>query len=159
RRCVEEGRVLLDDRVDQHVSGAPEPSATFRQLLSHTSVAGDGLVYSYRPNRIDILASVVSGCTGQTFRSATAGLLEHQAMVDSVPGADAAPAPPSPGDASASATQARYLAVLQRLATPYAVDSQGRATPSRYPATALSASTGLITTARDLARFDLAIKK
>jgi CubicO group peptidase (beta-lactamase class C family) len=55
----------------------------------------------------------------------------------------------------------RYLAVLQRRATPYFVDGRRRAHPSSYPESAavLTPSTGLVTTVRDLAKFDLALKQ
>ena len=42
---------------------------------------------------------------------------------------------------------------------PYAVDAQGRASPSRYPATTLRASGGLVSTVLDFAKFDLALRK
>ena len=44
-RCVEEGRVSLDARIGQLAPGAPEPDATIRQLLSHTSGPPDALVF------------------------------------------------------------------------------------------------------------------
>ena len=55
----------------------------------------------------------------------------------------------------------RYAAVLQRRATPYSVDDRGRATLSAYPeaAAVLTPSSGLITTVRDLAKFDLALRQ
>jgi CubicO group peptidase (beta-lactamase class C family) len=52
----------------------------------------------------------------------------------------------------------RYTAVLGRLATPYIVD-KGKATPSHYPSSSLTPGGGLISTVRDVAQFDLAIKK
>ena len=77
-------------------------------------------------------------------------------MMDSVPGPDVVdmlPAgfPPSTID--------RYRSVLSKLAVPYAVDAQGRASPSRYVSTTLTPAGGLISTARDLVQFDLALKK
>jgi CubicO group peptidase (beta-lactamase class C family) len=39
------------------------------------------------------------------------------------------------------------------------VDSKSKPTPSRYSATTLTPSSGLISTVRDLAKFDLAIRK
>src|SRR5262249_37161508 len=51
-----------------------------------------------------------------------------------------------------------YADVLQRLATPYRVDASGRATPSSYVASTLTPASGLISTVRDLAKFDLALK-
>jgi len=158
-RCVEEGRLTLDDRIDRFTTGAPEPAATLRQLLTHTNAGADGLVFAFRPSRLDPLAAAVGSCTGGTFRAAMAGLLDRLAMFDSMPGPDVLGDVPFPGDAAAISAFARYTAVFDRLATPYAVDPQGRATPSRYGATRLTAGGGVISTARDLARFDLALKK
>ena len=53
--------------------------------------------------------------------------------------------------------RARYAAVLARLATPYHVDKTGKATRGDYGATGIDAATGLVTTVRDLARFDIAL--
>ena len=53
-------------------------------------------------------------------------------MVDSVPGADVDSADAlRPKAFTASALQ-RYAGVVRPLATPYAVDGRGRATPSSY---------------------------
>ena len=49
--------------------------------------------------------------------------------------------------------------MLARLATPYAVSRPGQASPSQYAATTLTPASGLISTSRDVARFDLALKK
>jgi CubicO group peptidase (beta-lactamase class C family) len=59
---------------------------------------------------------------------------------------------PSPSE------KARFGRILERLAVPYRVDRQRRATPSRYLATTLTAGGGLISTVHDLAQFDLALK-
>jgi CubicO group peptidase (beta-lactamase class C family) len=155
-RCVEWGRLELDEPVGRYYAAAPEPNATFRQVMTHTSVTADGLAYSYRPGRLDAIASVVARCAQKPFPAAVGDFLEELVMYDSVPGASAAG---SPADAAASPTAARYQRVLARLATPYAVDAQGRATPSRYATTTLGGAAGLISTVRDVARFDLAIKK
>jgi CubicO group peptidase (beta-lactamase class C family) len=88
-----------------------------------------------------------------------ANLLDRLAMRDAVPGPDAIHlAPPAEGIPSPSAV-ARYTAVLKRLAVPYAVDQQRRASPSKYAAVTLTPATGLISTVRDFARFDLALKQ
>jgi CubicO group peptidase (beta-lactamase class C family) len=79
-------------------------------------------------------------------------------MFDSVPGADVlgliAPAE------GFSATQLqRYADTVRRLATPYALDARGRATASSYVASTLTPASGLISTAIDLEKFDLALKQ
>src|SRR4051812_12817781 len=67
-RCVEEGRVSLDDRIGRFAPDTLEPDATIRQLLTHTSGPADRLVFAYRPARLDALAPLVRACTGDSFR-------------------------------------------------------------------------------------------
>ena len=55
-----------------------------------------------------------------------------------------------------SATLARYRAVLARIAKPYVVRDSHPAL-SEYPPKGINASAGLVSTVRDLARYDAAI--
>jgi CubicO group peptidase (beta-lactamase class C family) len=161
-RCVEEGKVSLDAPIGSFVAGAAEPQTTIREILTHTSRAEDGLVFTHAPERLNVLVAVLQRCTGTSFREAMAGLLDRLAMRDSVPGPDApllTPVfPPAQGFPRAADVE-RYARVMQRLAIPYAIDAQRRASPSEYPATTLTPSGGLVTTVRDLAQFDLALRK
>lgn len=157
-RCVEDGRLLLDDRAGQFDTKAADAGATLRQLLTHTTSAADGLHFAYRPDRLAPLAAAISSCTGDTFSGAMISLLERFAMVDSVPGSDGTSWLPPAADPVGAVSQ-RYTRVLGRLATPYTVDAKGKPSASRYPATALTPAGGLISTVRDLARLDLALKK
>jgi CubicO group peptidase (beta-lactamase class C family) len=132
---------------------------TLRQLLDHTSGTPDSLVFTYRPQRYEPLKQAIRACTSDSYRETLANFLDRLAMRDSVPGQDVvALTPPAEGIPSES-ERARYERALERLAIPYAVDAQRRATPSRYPATTLAPWTGLITTVRDFAKFDLALKR
>ena len=161
-RCAEEGRVSLDDRVGNYAADAPDPTATLRQLLTHTTGSADGLTFAYRPERLAGLAFAASACSGESasaavsYRSMLARLLDQLSMHDSVPGPDVVQlaTPPFP-----AVMMDRYRGALARLATPYAVDLQGRASPSRYVATTLTPAAGLISSVRDLEWFDLALKK
>jgi CubicO group peptidase (beta-lactamase class C family) len=47
--------------------------------------------------------------------------------------------------------------VLERLAVPYKVDKKGRSTRTELPVEGINAAVGLVSTARDLARFDAAL--
>ena len=85
-RCVEEGRLSLEDRVDQFVADSPDAAATIRQLLTHTSSDGADLTFLYRPERLAPLQVAVRRCTGSSFREGVSTLLERLAMVNSVPG-------------------------------------------------------------------------
>ena len=153
-RCAEEGRISLDARADPNGGDG----ATVRQLLTHTTSSSDGLRFSYRPDRLAPLATAIASCTGDTFSGALISLLEQFGMADSVPGSDGASWLPASADPGGSVAQ-RYTGVLGRLATPYIVDGKGKPSASRYSATTLTASSGLISTVRDLAKFDLVIRK
>jgi CubicO group peptidase (beta-lactamase class C family) len=156
-RCVEDGRVSLDDPVSRYSSDTPDGNATLRDVLTHTSGPRDNLTYAYRPERLAPVAGAIAACTGQTFRGAVAAQLDRLAMFDSAPGPDAAQLVP-PADDVTAADIDRYLSVLGRLATPYAVDKRGKASVSQYAPTTLTVNAGLVTTARDLARFDVALR-
>jgi CubicO group peptidase (beta-lactamase class C family) len=153
-RCVEEGRLSLDDPIGQYASGSPEPAATLGQLLSHTSGPPNNLVFAYRPDRLDPLQFAVQACTGSSFRETLANQLDRLAMVDSVPGPDVIHVAPSADGFPDPVAVARYTSVLARLATPYAGTSV-----SHYSATTLTPESGLISTGPDVAQFVLALRE
>jgi CubicO group peptidase (beta-lactamase class C family) len=157
-RCVEEGRLSLDDRIARFSPDNSEANATIRQLLTHTAGASGSLAFAYRLDRLDPLKLAIRSCTGDSFRETLANLLDRLAMRDSVPGADVVNlAPPAEGIPDGP-TARRYAGVLSRLATPYAVDARGQASPSSRSSVPLSPAGGLISTVRDIAQFDLALK-
>jgi len=158
-RCVEEGRLSLENRIGQFKPNSPDANATLRDVLTHTSGPSDNLVFAYRPERLAPLTIAVRQCTGDSFRETLANLFERLAMSNSVPGADVIHiAPPAEGIPSPAAVD-RYTSVLGRLATPYAVNKEGHASPSQYAATTITPASGLISTTRDFAKFDVALKK
>jgi CubicO group peptidase (beta-lactamase class C family) len=160
-RCVEERRLALDDRIGSFPVAAPEPNATVRQLLTHTSGATDTPVYSLQPERLQPLQPIVRICATDSYREKFAQLLGQLGMYDSVPGPNILGVKkgdegvPHPNDME------RYKSVLQRRATPYRIDGRRRAIQSSYAASAelLTPSSGLVTTVRDLAKFDIELQK
>lgn len=158
-QCVEQGKAALEDPIGNYDSGSPDPGATIRQLLSHASAGPAGETFSYRPERLESLRDVVRKCTGDSYRETLAHLLDRLAMKDSVPGPDAASlAPPSEGIPDV-ATAARYSAVLARLTTSYLVFQPGQASPFQHSATTVTTASGVVSTVRDLAQFDVALKQ
>jgi CubicO group peptidase (beta-lactamase class C family) len=79
-------------------------------------------------------------------------------MVSSVPGPDVLTVLPPPDLNDPLSESAKYEALLKRLAVPYVVDTQRRATPGQYSSTTLTPSGGLIASVRDFAQFDLALR-
>jgi CubicO group peptidase (beta-lactamase class C family) len=127
-------------------------------VLSHTSAGIPGEAFSYDPDRFGTLASVAQDCAARPFRRAVAvDVFERLGMKDSVPGRDLSAIGGADDDYFDDGKLRAYEAVLLRLATPYRVERNGRASRSDYPADSVTAATGLVSTVRDLARFDLAL--
>jgi CubicO group peptidase (beta-lactamase class C family) len=150
-QCVERGTLLLDSPLSRWSPGAG--SDTVRQTLAHaTNPNGTG--FQYDPARFARLTAPVDACSGESARLRVAKeVFERFGMSDSVPGRDLEDAA-SEARAAFSATQLeRYSRVLSRLAVPYKVDRR-RATKSDYPPRRIDAATGLVSTARDLAKYD-----
>lgn len=157
-RCVEEGKLSLEDPVSKFEQDVPDGNATIRQVLTHTSGVPGQLVYAYRPERLDPLKSAVRTCTGDSFRETLSNLLDRLAMIDSVPGPDVVTLVPPAEGVPTPETAARYLGVLARLTKSYQTNFDGGASLTVHPDTTLTPTAGLISTARDYAKFDVALK-
>jgi CubicO group peptidase (beta-lactamase class C family) len=86
-----------------------------------------------------------------------ARLLDGLAMKDSVPGTDLRQPGAVPEELFDEADLDRYRSVLDRMALPYKSEGRGRFTRTELPPAGISAATGLVSTVRDLARFDAAL--
>jgi CubicO group peptidase (beta-lactamase class C family) len=156
-QCVEEGRVNLDAPIRTYTTTVPDANATVRQVLAMASDAAAGSTYRYDGDRFVALTPVVEACTGVSYRVALARqILDRIGMSDSVPGQDLEALTDAASAGFDLATLTRYRAVLARIAKPYVVRGS-RPTLSEYPPKGINASAGLISTVRDLARYDAAI--
>lgn len=158
-QCVERGTLSLDDPILKWTSLIPESGATIRHLLTHASEGAPGAGFKYDPSRYAALTPVSDACGDQPYRRLLAqAILDRLGMADSVPGHDLGdPSAAAPRELFDQETLARYAAVLRRLATPYRVDKRGKSVRSEYPPGGINASVGLISTVRDLARYDAAL--
>ena len=151
QRCHDSGRLELSDRVRRWISQHPEDSTTVAQLLRHASPSGG---FMYDAARFASLSSVVKQCTSEPYLRVISGeILDRLGMADSMPSHDLS------GFQSilTDSLLARYSSVLQRLAVPYRVDSDRRPVRSEYQPQRVNGSTGIVSTVRDLARFDIAL--
>jgi CubicO group peptidase (beta-lactamase class C family) len=156
--CVEQGRLDIDAPITQWVPEFPAPAATVRHVLSHASDGARGGEFRYDAGRFAMLTSVAQDCHDEPFREhLSSSVLERLGMAASVPGQDLG----NPGNPARELFDRpqldRFSSVLDRMAHPYRVDRSGRATRSDYTAGGLNAAEGLVSTARDLARFDAAL--
>src|SRR5687768_11782307 len=158
-QCVERGTLNLDQPVRLYGATVPDPAATVRQVLAMASEMPAGARYLYDGDRFSALTPVVEACTRTSFRQALrAEILDRAAMSDSVPGQDFEAPSPQLAAAFDDATLARYRNVIARLAKPY-TSNGGQATLAEYPPRGINAAAGLISTVRDLARYNAAIDR
>lgn len=155
QECLEQRYLRLTDRVARWNPEFQDTSTTIAQLMSHSSPSGS---FRYDPDRFAALTGVADQCAHSRYvRLMTEEIFNRLGMSSSLPGADVVdPSSPHRRWINAS-TLDRYAAVLRRQALPYKVDSRGRATRSSAPDVPLSAATGVVSTVRDLARFDAAL--
>jgi CubicO group peptidase (beta-lactamase class C family) len=157
-QCVEQRRIDLDAPASRYGAALPEPAATVRQVLTHTSADPPGDAFLYSPDRFAQLTNVVEWCAPQPYRKSVAHrLLDRLAMKDSVPGTDLVDPTVVPDDLFEAADLERYQKVLARTAIGYKVDGRKRAERNDLPVTGINAATGLVSTVRDLAEFDVAL--
>jgi len=158
-QCVEQRHLALDDPIQAYGLSAPEPTATLRQLLAHTPAGAPRDAFAYSPDRFAHVTDLIEWCAPQPFRKSIAHrLLDRLAMQDSVPGTDWKDATLSlPDGLFDDADIARYRAVLDRLAVPYKVSGRNKADVTTLPSTGITAAGGLVSTVRDLAKFDKAL--
>jgi CubicO group peptidase (beta-lactamase class C family) len=157
--CVEAGTLRLDDPMSRFTSAIPEATATVAHVLSHTSRDVPGARFQFDLNRYSALGPVVQSCLGSDTRVVLArGVMDRLAMISSVPGDDLDALALLSRSVFNGTTLARYENVLERMARPYRVDA-GNPHLSEYDDGTATASTGLISTVRDLARLDAAFDR
>jgi CubicO group peptidase (beta-lactamase class C family) len=157
-QCVERGTLDLDEPIRRYTAAIPEAAATVRHVMTHTSAGTPGVRFQYDGSRFAALTAVVDACSGRPFRVTLAEeILGPLGMRDSVPGQDLENPAPAVAALFDAETLDRYRRVISRLATPYTfVPGQG-VVRTGYPPLEINAAAGLISTIRDLARYDAAI--
>jgi CubicO group peptidase (beta-lactamase class C family) len=158
-QCVEQKHIDLDAPVRRYNVLLPEEAATTRQILSHTAADGPGETFLYSPDRYVHLTELMERCAPQPYRKSLAHrVFNRLAMRDSVPGTDLQdPQLVLPEGLFDPQDIERYRQVLERLATSYKVDSRGRPERLVLPGFPVNAVGGVVSTVRDLAKFDSAL--
>jgi len=158
-QCVEQRRLGLDEPFSRYAMEGVDGSATLRQILSHTPPEPTAVPFAYNPDRYVQLTAAMEWCAPQPYRKSIAHrLLNRLAMKDSVPGTDLQdPEFVLPEGLFEPEEIADYRRVLARLAVPYKVDGKGRAERNDLPGVPINATGGLVSTVRDLAKFDAAL--
>jgi CubicO group peptidase (beta-lactamase class C family) len=152
-RCLERHSLELTDRVRRWNSDFTEESTTIRQVLAHLASGA----YKYDSGRYAALTTVIEQCSGIRYPRLLADqVISYLGMTSSVPSHDLADETPT-RRVFTNDERARYNSILRRVAVPYKVDRALKATKSEYTRPTVSASTGMVSTVRDLAKFDTAL--
>ena len=148
-QCVEQRGLEISDAVQRWNSRFPDSTSTLADVLRHRAPGGG---FKYDPARYAAaLTDAITECAHERYtRVVGYDVLNRLGMSQSVPGH-------SLGAARAYFTEgmvSNYNDVLRRVAVSYRVDASLRPSRSSYVPSELDASTGLVSTVRDLAKFD-----
>ena len=155
-QLVEKGQVALDEPIANYPRSSYAPAITdarvqIRHILSHTSEGTPGQEFSYNGAIYDMITSVIEKKYGAPFAHVlTRQILDPLQMTGSIPGHNVIDNPE---------LARRYAAALARFAKPYAFYGNGEITAATYPSKTIGAPAGLLSTVRDLAKFDAAIDR
>jgi CubicO group peptidase (beta-lactamase class C family) len=152
RKCVDESYLEINDVVVRWTP-YPETETTVAELLSHTAL---DKTFRYAPSRLTVLTDVIEECAHRKYPQLLGQeLFDRMGMNDSVPGHTLTS--PSLEDVAMFDPPhlARYSDTLRRVAIPYRLINRrpfrnAEVTPAR-----IGFAQGVVTTAIDLAHFDL----
>jgi CubicO group peptidase (beta-lactamase class C family) len=156
--CAEGGRLNIGEPIRRWAPDFPLASATVHHVLAHATEGAAGR-FQYDPARYARLTPVVEDCARESYAAlASEHILERLGMSDSVPGLDLARPDSAARGQFDQGRLDRYENVLARLAVPYRVDrASNRPSRSEVASRGVDAADGMISTVRDLARFDSAL--
>lgn len=153
RKCVDQQGAAIEDAVADWMPSYPEPLTTLGQLLSHTAPGGGG--YQYSPARFAALTGVIERCAEAPYRELlVTELLDRFAMADSAPDQIAGVTTAENLQLFDAAHIAHYRGVIGRMAVPYRVVNGRTQRSNEIVPRPADAADGIISSVRDLARFD-----
>jgi CubicO group peptidase (beta-lactamase class C family) len=159
-RLVEQGKLHLEDPASRYTADVEGDRAQIRHLLSHTAEGTPGERFHYAGDPYWSLTEVIEKASGKSFQEMiVATFLEPLHMDRSVPGEEMLTYGDMWLDRLGKANVLRYQKLLSDLAQPYHLyGSEVVANPPHRP-WAINAREGLITTVRDLAKYDAALDR
>jgi CubicO group peptidase (beta-lactamase class C family) len=159
-RLVEQGKLNLEEKASRYSADVGGDRIAIRHLLSHTSEGTPGERFHYAGDPYWCLTEVIEKTSGKSFReSMIATFLEPLHMARSVPGHDMLTEGDRWTDRLGKDTIRRYREALNDLARPYHLYGSEVVANPPYPAYALNAMAGLISTVCDLAKYDAALDR
>jgi CubicO group peptidase (beta-lactamase class C family) len=158
-QLVEQGKLDLDEPMSHYSSDFKDDSVKIKNIITHTSAGTPGERFQYDGNRYDYLTAVIEKKTGKRFGELVVKtFFDPLGMSNSVPyhhiviDADKWTASLAPDHFD------RYKKSLELLAQPYGYYGNGEIIHTTYPYPEfIGAAAGLLSTVRDMAKYDIAI--
>ena len=149
-QLVEQRLVNLDDPISNYGLTLPGSGVVrVRHLLSHTSEGDPGAAFRYNGNRFALLDQVIQRASGESFATRVMARIITPLGLEQTA--------PNPLNAVAFAASGRDASTYSaQMATGYGIDSRRQPLLVAYP-TSFSSSAGLVSTARDVARYSTAL--
>jgi len=144
-QMVHERRLRLDDPIARYTDEPSIPkNVTIRHVLSHTSDGNPGEEFLYNGARYAMLTRVIERVGGQSFQQLLISrIFKPLRMAHAIPGLGAD----------------RYAKPQAKLARPYRLDDAHQISPGMLPQPGVKASTGVVSTIQDLARYAIALDR
>jgi CubicO group peptidase (beta-lactamase class C family) len=160
-QLVEQGKLDLDEPISHYSTDFKDDSVRIRHLLSHTASGTPGERFEYDGANFDYVSAVLEKKTGKPFVVVVVEtFLDPLEMTASVPYHDIVKDADKWVASLGKDHLDRYQRNLTKLAQPYTYYGAGEIIHSTYPpADSISAAAGLLSTVRDLAKYDVALDR
>jgi CubicO group peptidase (beta-lactamase class C family) len=160
-QLVEQGKLDLDEPVSHYSTDFKDDSVRIKHLLSHTSGGTPGERFQYSGQRYDYLTAVIEKKTGKRFVEVVVEtFFDPLGMSSSVPYHNVVDDADKWVASLGKERLDRYRTSLASLAQPYAYYGDGEIIHESYPPrNSIGAAAGLLSTVRDMARYDIAIDR
>ena len=155
KECIDESYAELNDPVRKWSPAFPDRDATIAHVLGH--VAADGS-FRYDPSRFAALTPVIEACSENPYpRLLNEEIFGRLGLAFSSPGTAVRSPTSADFDHFDTPDLVRFNEVVNRMAKPYHVE-RGRHVRTEVAALRADAASGVVSTVRDLARFDYAVE-
>lgn len=151
KECIDESYAELNDPVRDWSPDFPDATTTIAQLLAHVDNTGS---FRYDLGRFAALTPVIEACSENPYpRLLNEEIFTRLALRFSAPGTAVRSPAAVDYDHFETSDLAHFADVVRRMAKPYRLE-RGRHVRTDPGAVRVDAASGIVSSARDLARFD-----
>lgn len=160
-QLVEQGKLSLDEPVSRYSPDFKDDSVKIKHLVTHTASGTPGERFQYDGNNYDYLTTVIEKKTGKEFEQVVVEtFLDPLEMTNSVPYHNVVVDADQWMTSLGKERLERYKKNLETFAQPYTYYGAGEMIHTSYPGRHYrGAAAGLLSTVRDMAKYDIAIDR